>query len=59
MPGCEVADAVERSARLDRYCAEIGREAASTVRSIHLPVDYHRPDPARSAITGMLDAGLP
>ncbi|MEU7817735.1 LLM class flavin-dependent oxidoreductase [Pseudonocardia sp. NPDC049154] len=58
IPGGDIADCVERSALLDRYCAEIGRDPASIVRSIHLPVSYDRPDAARAAIDEALDAGF-
>src|SRR3954452_22927289 len=40
IPGGNLEDAIERSARLDRYCAEIGRDPASITRSMHLSVSY-------------------
>src|SRR5689334_15250256 len=58
IPGGDIADCASRSALLDRYCAEIGRDPASIVRSIHLPVSYDRPDTTRKAIDEALDAGF-
>ncbi|HEY6762370.1 MAG TPA: LLM class flavin-dependent oxidoreductase [Baekduia sp.] len=57
--GAGIEDVVERSALLDRYCAEIGRDPAAITRSIHLPVDYDRPATTRAAIRHALDAGFP
>jgi alkanesulfonate monooxygenase SsuD/methylene tetrahydromethanopterin reductase-like flavin-dependent oxidoreductase (luciferase family) len=59
IPGGDLADAVARSALLDRYCAEIGRDPAAITRSMHLPVSYDRPDVTRDAIGAALDAGFP
>jgi hypothetical protein len=36
--GGDTADAAQRSALLDRYCAEIGRDPAAITRSVHLPL---------------------
>jgi alkanesulfonate monooxygenase SsuD/methylene tetrahydromethanopterin reductase-like flavin-dependent oxidoreductase (luciferase family) len=36
IPGGDIADAAQRSALLDRYCTEIGRDPAAIIRSIHL-----------------------
>ncbi|MFC4070085.1 LLM class flavin-dependent oxidoreductase [Actinoplanes subglobosus] len=58
VPGGDIADVVSRSALLDRYCTEIGRDPASIVRSIHLPVSYDRPGDTRDAIRAALDAGF-
>jgi alkanesulfonate monooxygenase SsuD/methylene tetrahydromethanopterin reductase-like flavin-dependent oxidoreductase (luciferase family) len=58
IPGGDLDDAVERSALLDRYCADIGRDPAAIVRSMHLPVSYDRPDVTRDAIGRALDAGF-
>jgi alkanesulfonate monooxygenase SsuD/methylene tetrahydromethanopterin reductase-like flavin-dependent oxidoreductase (luciferase family) len=52
------ADLVERSARLDRYCAEIGRDPAAIVRSVHLPVSYADPGTTRAAIAAAVGAGF-
>jgi hypothetical protein len=49
---------VARSALLDRYCAEIGRDPASVTRSIHLPVDPEHPRTTRDAIREAIDAGF-
>ena len=50
IPGGDIDDVVGRSALLDRYCAEIGRDPASITRSIHLPVSYDEPGRTRDAI---------
>ncbi|MEN3536827.1 LLM class flavin-dependent oxidoreductase [Microbispora sp. ZYX-F-249] len=56
--GGDIHDVAGRSALLDRYCAEIGRDPASITRSIHLPVSYDRPAATRDAIGEALDAGF-
>jgi alkanesulfonate monooxygenase SsuD/methylene tetrahydromethanopterin reductase-like flavin-dependent oxidoreductase (luciferase family) len=56
--GDDIDDAVDRSALLDRYCTEIGRDPASITRSISLPVDYDQPDITRDAIGRAIDAGF-
>ena len=58
MPGGDVDDAVSRSALLDRYCAEIGRDPASVTRSMYLPVAYGRPRAAQDAIGQATGAGF-
>jgi alkanesulfonate monooxygenase SsuD/methylene tetrahydromethanopterin reductase-like flavin-dependent oxidoreductase (luciferase family) len=58
IPGGDLDDVVGRSALLDRYCTEIGRDPASVTRSIHLPVSYDRPGPTRDAIGAAVDAGF-
>ncbi|MFB8180682.1 LLM class flavin-dependent oxidoreductase [Streptomyces sp. NPDC055966] len=58
IPGGDIADAVRRSALLDRACAEIGRDPATITRSMHLPVSYDRPDTTRDAVAEALDAGF-
>ncbi|WP_433504327.1 LLM class flavin-dependent oxidoreductase [Pseudonocardia halophobica] len=58
IPGGDIEDCASRSALLDRYCAEIGRDPASIVRSIHLPVSYDEPDTTRKAIDEALGAGF-
>ncbi|WP_142095672.1 LLM class flavin-dependent oxidoreductase [Pseudonocardia cypriaca] len=58
IPGGDIDDAVRRSAMLDRYCAEIGRDPASITRSIYLPVSYEEPGTTRKAIREALDAGF-
>jgi len=56
IPGGDIEDAVARSALLDRFCAEIGRDPAAITRSIALPVSYDRPGSTRDAITEARDA---
>ncbi|MEV0350199.1 LLM class flavin-dependent oxidoreductase [Nonomuraea sp. NPDC050680] len=58
IPGGDIDDVVSRSALLDRYCAEIGRDPASITRSIHLPVSYDQPGTTRGAIGEAIDAGF-
>src|SRR6202044_3357535 len=58
IPGGDIDDVISRSALLDRYCAEIGRDPASITRSIHLPVSYDRPGITRDAIGEAIDAGF-
>ncbi|MGW5160729.1 LLM class flavin-dependent oxidoreductase [Nonomuraea wenchangensis] len=56
--GGDINDLAGRSALLDRYCAEIGRDPAAITRSIHLPVSYDRPGPTRDAIGAAVEAGF-
>jgi alkanesulfonate monooxygenase SsuD/methylene tetrahydromethanopterin reductase-like flavin-dependent oxidoreductase (luciferase family) len=56
--GGDIGDVASRSALLDRYCAEIGRDPAAITRSIHLPVDYDKPGITRDAIGAALDVGF-
>ncbi len=56
--GGDIDDVVSRSALLDRYCAEIGRDPASVTRSIHLPVSYDQPGITRDAIGEAIEAGF-
>lgn len=58
IPGGDIEDVVHRGALLDRYCAEIGRDPATIIRSIHLPVSYDRPADTRAAIAAAVDAGF-
>ncbi len=58
IPGGDLDDAVQRSALLDRYCTEIGRDPDEVTRSIYLPTDYARPESTRSAIAGAVGAGF-
>lgn len=58
IPGGDIDDAVGRSALLDRYCAEIGRDPASITRSIALPVSYDEPAGTRKAIDDAIGAGF-
>ncbi|MFD8387997.1 LLM class flavin-dependent oxidoreductase [Streptomyces sp. NPDC059680] len=56
--GGDIGDIIGRSALLDRYCTEIGRDPAAVIRSIHLPVSYDRPASTRDAIGEAVDAGF-
>ncbi len=58
IPGGDIDDAVSRSALLDRYCTEIGRDPQAITRSIALPVSYAEPAATRSAIAEAVDAGF-
>ena len=58
MPGGDIDDAAERSALLDRLCAETGRDPASITRSFVLPVSYDKPGQSRDAIAAAIDAGF-
>jgi alkanesulfonate monooxygenase SsuD/methylene tetrahydromethanopterin reductase-like flavin-dependent oxidoreductase (luciferase family) len=58
IPGGDLADCTSRSALLDRYCTEIGRDPATIVRSIHLAVDYDHPDRTRQSIADAIGAGF-
>ncbi|MFI7552774.1 LLM class flavin-dependent oxidoreductase [Micromonospora sediminimaris] len=59
IPGGDIDDAARRSALLDRYCTEIGRDPASITRSIVLPVSYDQPGLAQEAVGKAIDAGFP
>ena len=56
--GGDIDDVISRSALLDRYCDEIGRDPASVIRSIYLPVSYEQAGVTRGAIAEVLDAGF-
>lgn len=58
IPGGDPADYRSRSALLDRYCTERGRDPATLIRSIHLAVDHDHPDHTRHAIGEAIDAGF-
>ena len=58
IPGGDIDDAIRRSALLDRFCAEIGRDPAAITRSIFLPLAYDQPGTTREAIGEALDAGF-
>jgi len=58
IPGGDIDDVISRSALLDRYCVEIGRDPASITRSIHLPVSYDQPGTSQDAIRAAIDAGF-
>jgi alkanesulfonate monooxygenase SsuD/methylene tetrahydromethanopterin reductase-like flavin-dependent oxidoreductase (luciferase family) len=56
--GVDISEATTRSALLDRYCIEIGREPASIIRSFHVPVSYDDHTTTRSAVDAAIDAGF-
>ncbi len=58
IPGGDIADIISRSALLDRYCAEIGRNPDAVTRSVALPVSYDHPGDTRDAIAEAADAGF-
>jgi alkanesulfonate monooxygenase SsuD/methylene tetrahydromethanopterin reductase-like flavin-dependent oxidoreductase (luciferase family) len=58
IPGGDIDDAAQRSALLDSYCAQAGRDPASITRSIFLPVSYDHPGNTRDAVAEALDAGF-
>jgi alkanesulfonate monooxygenase SsuD/methylene tetrahydromethanopterin reductase-like flavin-dependent oxidoreductase (luciferase family) len=58
IPGGDIGDMTSRSALLDRYCAEIGRDPAAITRSVHLPVSYGQPAATRAAAAEAIDAGF-
>lgn len=58
IPGGDIDDVTERSALLDGYCAEIGRDPASISRSIHLGVSYDDPGVTREAVAEAVAAGF-
>lgn len=57
-PGDDIDDAVRRSALLDRFCADIGRDPASIGRSLVLPVDYNQPSRTRTTSGRAIDSGF-
>jgi alkanesulfonate monooxygenase SsuD/methylene tetrahydromethanopterin reductase-like flavin-dependent oxidoreductase (luciferase family) len=54
----EMAAIRERMARLDRYCAELGRDPGEVTRSIYLPASYADPGVTRAAIAEAVDSGF-
>ena len=58
MPGGTTADAIERSALLDRLCIEIGRDPGEITRSMFVPAAYDDTMPTREAIVEATDAGF-
>lgn len=57
-PGRDIERAIDRSALLDRLCAEIGRDPAEITRSIPLDASYADPGATRAAIGAAIDAGF-
>ncbi|HEY1509700.1 MAG TPA: LLM class flavin-dependent oxidoreductase, partial [Solirubrobacteraceae bacterium] len=58
IPGGDIDDCVRRGRVLDGFCAEIGRDPASIIRSIHLRVSYEKPTATRDSIVEAIDAGF-
>ncbi len=58
IPGGDIDDVMSRSALLDRFCAEIGRDPAAITRSIALPVFYDQAAGVRRAIAEATEAGF-
>jgi alkanesulfonate monooxygenase SsuD/methylene tetrahydromethanopterin reductase-like flavin-dependent oxidoreductase (luciferase family) len=58
IPGGDLDDAIGRSALLDRFCADIGRDPAAITRSMVLRVSYDDPDATRKAIAAAWAAGF-
>ena len=58
LPGGDVEAGLRRSAVLDRFCAEIGRDPGAITRSLVLPVSYDDPGPTRDTITKAAAAGF-
>ena len=56
--GVNSNDATIRSALLDRYCTEIGRDPASITRSFHVPVSYEDPTTTRDSVDAAINAGF-
>jgi alkanesulfonate monooxygenase SsuD/methylene tetrahydromethanopterin reductase-like flavin-dependent oxidoreductase (luciferase family) len=54
----DMAVMASRSARLTRFCEEIGRDPAEITRSIHLPVSYDDPSATRRLIDEATAAGF-
>ena len=58
IPGRDADGLVSRSALLDRFCAEIGRDPAEITRSITQPVSYADPGGTRDSIAAAVEAGF-
>ena len=58
IPGGDIDDVIRRSAVLDRYCAEIGRDPAAVTRSVYLAVSYDQPSTTNDAIGTAIAAGF-
>lgn len=56
--GGDTADAAHRSELLSQACRQIGRDPASIIRSIHLPVSYTQPELARQVISEAIQVGF-
>jgi len=58
IPGRDAAGLVSRSALLDRFCADIGRDPAEITRSVTQPVSYDDPGGTRDSIAAAVEAGF-
>ena len=58
IPGRDAADLIARSALLDRFCTEIGRDPAEITRSVTQSVSYENPGGTRDSIAAAVDAGF-
>jgi alkanesulfonate monooxygenase SsuD/methylene tetrahydromethanopterin reductase-like flavin-dependent oxidoreductase (luciferase family) len=56
--GSDTETAKVRSAMLDGFCAELGRDPTEITRSIPLPVSYDDPGSTREAIAKAIEAGF-
>lgn len=57
-PGGDTGAALRRGAVLDRCCEEIGRDPATIIRSLVLPVSYDEPARTRDAIAAAVGGGF-
>jgi alkanesulfonate monooxygenase SsuD/methylene tetrahydromethanopterin reductase-like flavin-dependent oxidoreductase (luciferase family) len=58
IPSRDADGLVSRSALLDRFCAEIGRDPAEITRSVTQPVSYDDPGSTRDSIAAAVEAGF-
>jgi alkanesulfonate monooxygenase SsuD/methylene tetrahydromethanopterin reductase-like flavin-dependent oxidoreductase (luciferase family) len=58
IPSRDADGLVSRSALLDRFCTEIGRDPAEITRSLTQPVSYDDPGSTRDSIAAAVEAGF-
>ena len=58
IPSRDADGLASRSALLDRFCAEIGRDPAEITRSVTQPVSYENPGGTRDSIAAAVAAGF-
>ena len=58
IPSLDADGLVSRSALLDRFCAEIGRDPAEITRSVIQPVSYDDPAGTRDSTAAAVEAGF-
>jgi alkanesulfonate monooxygenase SsuD/methylene tetrahydromethanopterin reductase-like flavin-dependent oxidoreductase (luciferase family) len=58
IPSRDADGLISRSALLDRFCAENGRDPAEITRSVTQPVSYENPGGTRDSIAAAVDAGF-